>query len=142
MIVDYGPKSFSSFDWLLQHLFPRRQTTKQSNFASRVCKILLLFQELRRAKKNMGKERRKSTPVCLAAAFLITCQLVQTTASLRMTKTERRAAQKAFDVDVQEGEILFGDVSEEDSHVTDGTWKASSNSSGEDETSYQADFAG
>ncbi|XP_017278038.1 protein PELPK1 [Kryptolebias marmoratus] len=90
----------------------------------------------------MGKERRKSTTVCLAAAFILTCHLAQTTESLRLTKTERRAARGDLDVGVQEGKIVFGEVVEKKSHVTDRAWEASSNASAEDETSYQADFAG
>ncbi|XP_037538159.1 uncharacterized protein LOC119415088 isoform X2 [Nematolebias whitei] len=91
----------------------------------------------------MGTEQRKSTTACLAAAFILTCHLVQMSECLRLTKTERRAARKGFNVDVQEGKILFGDVFEKQSPpVTDGNWKTSSNASVEDETSYQADFAG
>nr|XP_015812460.2 uncharacterized protein LOC107383996 [Nothobranchius furzeri] len=94
----------------------------------------------------MGKDRRKSTTGCLAAAFILGCYLVQMADCLRLTKSERLSARKQSDVTskigVQEGSIVFGEDFEKELQDTDGIKKASSNASVEDESNYQADFAG
>uniref|UniRef100_A0AAQ6A946 Uncharacterized protein n=1 Tax=Amphiprion ocellaris TaxID=80972 RepID=A0AAQ6A946_AMPOC len=74
-------------------------------------------------------------------------QGVQTTDCYRLKKTEtRHEAEAATTTGVPEGIIVFGKAfqigSGLESYIVDGTRRASSNGSVEDETSYQADFIG
>ncbi|RVE61672.1 hypothetical protein OJAV_G00174790 [Oryzias javanicus] len=91
----------------------------------------------------MRRIKKAGSAVCVAAAlflFLLSC-LVQTAEGLRLRKTERRAAQpepgpRAY-TGAQEGQIIFGEISEK---VTDKSKKTSNASA--DEVAYQADFPG
>lgn len=92
----------------------------------------------------MRRIKKAGSAVCVAAALLLlplSC-LVQTAEGLRLRKTERRAAQRepgprAY-TGAQEGQIIFGEISEK---VTDKSKKIS-NASADDEAAYQADFPG
>lgn len=93
----------------------------------------------------MPEGKRKHLTFYLGAAAVLTCYLAQVTDCYRLTKTQRREGQKEADVGktirLQDGRIVFGRAFEKASQVTDGT-KKSSNASVEDESTYQADFAG
>ncbi|MEQ2301888.1 hypothetical protein AMECASPLE_000796 [Ameca splendens] len=88
----------------------------------------------------MVTKKAKNPAAGLAAAVILTCYLVQTTDSLRLRKTQRRLTHRETDfapsAEVQEGIIVFGNVFE----VPDENKKLST--SVDDETDYQADFAG
>ncbi|XP_024118186.1 bromodomain-containing protein 4 [Oryzias melastigma] len=92
----------------------------------------------------MRRIKKAGSAVCVAAALLLlplSC-LLQTAEGLRLRKTERRAAQRepgprAY-TGAQEGQIIFGEISEK---VTDKSKKIS-NASADDEAAYQADFPG
>ncbi len=97
----------------------------------------------------MRKGKRKSATAYLAAAVILTCYLVQTINCHRLKKTERREGRQDADAAktkaVQDGKIVFGRLFQKGSgleEVIDETKKSSSNSSAEDEATYQADFAG
>ncbi|XP_034559506.1 adhesive plaque matrix protein-like isoform X16 [Notolabrus celidotus] len=94
--------------------------------------------------------KRKSTSVCLAATVIFSCYLMQTIDCFRFKKTERREGQGEVDAAktaaFQEGRILFGRVLEKgsglESQVIDGSKRASSNVSAEDDAAFQADSPG
>lgn len=90
----------------------------------------------------MGREKVKNPAVCLAALVILTCYWVKTTDCFRLRKSQRRIVQRETGFPpsgrVQEGNIVFGRVFE----VPHGSKKHSKNASVDDETDYQADFAG
>lgn len=91
----------------------------------------------------MRRIKTAGSAVCVAAAILLISCLLQTAECLRLRKTERRAAQREpgprTDAGVQEGQVIFGEISEK---VTDNKSKKTSNASADDESAYQADFPG
>ncbi|XP_030608643.1 proline-rich protein 36-like [Archocentrus centrarchus] len=93
----------------------------------------------------MRSEKGSSATVCLAVAVILMCYLVQIVDCYRLKKTERREGRKEVGtLGARKGKIVFGEVLGKGSglkpEVQDG--KASANSSAEDETAYQMDFAG
>lgn len=94
---------------------------------------------------------KKSSTAYLAALVILVGCLAPTIHSYSLRKAGERDLRKDADAAtatrVQEGKIIFGNVFEKGSrgnksHVVDGPEQASSSASVEDQTAYQADYAG
>lgn len=90
----------------------------------------------------MGVGRKDHPPVCLVAAVFLMCCMVPLADCLRLRKSQRPVV-KREDVHsptaiVQEGKIVLGKVFES----SDIDKKSSFNELSDDESDYQADFAG
>lgn len=89
----------------------------------------------------MSKGKRKSVAGSWTVAFILVCYLVQMLDGYRLRKAGRQRVASDKPMIVQEGNIVFGRVFEKGSGFEAEDIKKS-NASVEDDSSYQADFAG